>query len=270
MKKHIKQGKNKLWAEISSVSANASGQSGIQELVELTVANNEYVASYASGKSPTGRIGAAYVWEHEAYTVMSKSGKNQISIATDGSDFVKTGFGDGFRPLTDMSRWARDEKFRLVISREGPANRAAAYHVLAYDDNLGSKHFYECTIDPARANIVTECIFYDTYTNWAPHQFLKVEPKEVLPGVWFPARWERTIYDSDGSGRPKSIMRVHVESITPGAEPADAECTIAALHIPADVIVMRTDTHGNVGQMTVANGELVPRSLLKTKQPNKP
>jgi hypothetical protein len=247
---------NCAWSEIKVCWRRRDGKPGWEEAIRVVLWNDRYVAEWPARGSPL-----AYIWEYDSLENMSEAARR----AKEGTGIrpeLRCAYGEMSMTLAEFANDARTSSFRYEVTREGePRDR---YLVKAFWANQPHPRV-ELTVDPKRGFMITKRVMRDGIAGWTMQE-ISVEGREILPGVWFPVRWDETGYSEPDSRTGKqAITRIHhfeIIEVEPNPDIPDSQFEWPALDLEATTEVWRYDVSGEREAMRISNSELVPVPLI--------
>ncbi|HRK34250.1 MAG TPA: hypothetical protein PLJ47_06615, partial [Candidatus Hydrogenedentes bacterium] len=263
-KVHLKHGAEALWAnyETSSFSSKDGSGEPSQRMQYLHIANDTLVGRSDSGHSSGNPTHGAFIWEHTSYKQKSKDGLGSLSSVLRLNDFRRYGYGDGNRPLAEISRWAREKKISLTVIKPAKGKDPNVYSVEVRNPDLGKKPFKVFAIDTSKSGIITDITeFYsENGVDWVEDGKIRVTPEEIEPGFWFPMTWEVIQYGSSGSaGPPFRYRKCETQFLKTNAKFEPDIATLTELKLVENAPVMYTNVKGEISQMLYRGGKLTPK-----------
>lgn len=182
---------------------------------------------------------AAYLYEFESQETWSREARN-MAKAMNPRTPERYGFGDGFQTLRQL--------YELVQASEGElsvtvSNDEAGMAVVKVIDAANGSELSTLWVDPAKGALICRAVHKDGDVLLGE---ITAEPKEIVEGVWFPARWEDIQYTTtpESHGQPyvtrHSVNEVTKIEIIP-QQPA-ASFTLEALELRDGVFVIRANS----------------------------
>lgn len=220
------------------------------------VVNDQYVADWLGQDNPF-----AYRWDHNSVDTMSEKTRQHVKM-TLPPDIVSDCFGDDRRRFPEAVGTAADRRRYEAVEVAGDDGRRR-YQIRRFYPPNAEKPDVVWLIDPQKGFLATEKIF--NAGGEVPIYQRKMHVEEVVPGLWYPLRFEETRFaEPNQPGEPPTVKtwsRVTLKDVRINEPIPDDQFGIEALGLQRDepdITILRITVKGETIRYVYRDGKLAP------------
>lgn len=225
-----------------------------QKAVDTTVWNGGYLAHWAEDVASD----SLKIWEFASLESMPEDARVKKAMAWVDPE-KRHGIGIDAGLLSFAEYLARVKDRRFEVAREERDGRTV-YLLRIFAPAALPKPSRIVTIEPAKGYMTTRVTYWESKENDAAG--LRVTPKEIAPGIWFPVAWERLGRKRDTN--PQSITyleRGTYSGIEVNQPVSESLFTWQSLNVPPNTRVVWMDRRGKVAEMSLAEADAKTKTL---------